>query len=135
MITTPGYSNTHSMFATIATDAAKTPSHRATCDRKSTPIPTSTRKIPRNREPALSRRGLPDCKDDARSAGYSRTGEPALSRRGLPDCKDDARSAGYSRTEALSLASETRLPRASSLPIRQAVLVSGPTELQPWDDD
>jgi hypothetical protein len=31
---------------------------------------------------------------------------------------------GYSRTEALSLASETRLPRASSLPIRQAVLVS-----------
>jgi hypothetical protein len=40
---------------------------------------------------------------------------------------------GYSRTEALSSASETRLPRASSLPIRQAVLVS--VRVHRWSDD
>jgi hypothetical protein len=67
-----------------------------------------------------------------RSAGDVGAEAPALSRGVLPVCKDDARearatparSAGYTRTEALSLASETRLPRASSLPTQPAVPVS-----------
>jgi hypothetical protein len=56
--------------------------------------------------------------------------EPALSRGVLPFCKDDAREARATRgREAPSLACEARFPRASSLPIRPAVVVSsGPLD-------